>query len=366
MSSAIENQLLVFVGTYADARTEGVHVFELDPKSGSLTRLGGAAGAGNPSFLALHPNGKYLYAASEIGGFEGKPTGAVAAFALDEKTHLPTLLNQQPSEGNGTCHVSVEPKGRCVLAANYGGGSVASLPVGQDGRLKPPASSVKHEGASRANPKRQDKPYAHSIIPDPAGKFAVAADLGLDRLLVYKLDPAAGTLTPNDPPFAALKPGAGPRHTAFHPGGKYLYAINELDSTMTVFQWDGKAGKLTEVQNLSTLPEGYSGTNHPAEVVVHPNGRHVYGSNRGQDSIVHYAVDPAKGTLKMEGHTPTGGKNPRNFAIDPSGRFLIAANQDTNNLVVFRLDERTGRPTPTGETATVTKPVCVRYLTVSA
>lgn len=360
----MNNRLLVYVGTYGDARNETIPVFEMDTKSGALSRLGGASGVANPSFLALHPSGKSLYAASEIGGFEGKPTGAVAALALDPKTHLPTLLNQQPSEGNGPCFVAVEPKGKYVVVANYGGGSVACLPVEADGRLRTPADSKKHQGGSGVNAKRQDKPYAHSINPDPSGRFAVAADLGMDKLLVYRIDPATGSLIPNNPPFASTKPGAGPRHTAFHPNGKFLYAINELDSTIAAYKWDGEKGTLTEFQTLSTLPEGYDGRSSCAEVVVHPNGKHLYGSNRGHDSLVHFAVDPGTGRLRLEGHTPTGGKNPRNFAIEPSGRFLVTANQDTDNLVVFRIDERTGRPSPAGQTATVSKPVCVRFLTV--
>jgi 6-phosphogluconolactonase len=309
----------------------------------------------NPSFLALHPGGRYLYAACESGG------GSVAAFAINAKTGIPRLLNQQSAHGGGTCHVSVDHGGKNVLAANYGSGSIAALPIGPDGKLLPATAAIQHQGGSRANPKRQEGPHAHSINPDRKDRFAVAVDLGLDKMLVYRFDPARGTLTPNDPPSASTKPGAGPRHFAFHPSGRFGFVINELDSTVSSYRYDGNKGTLTEIQTLSTLPEGYTGTNYPAEVAVHPSGKFLYGSNRGHDSIAVFAINGVTGKLRAVAQTPTQGKNPRNFGITPSGDFLIAAHQDTDNLVVFRINRSTGRLTPTGQTLELPSPVCVRF-----
>ena len=257
--------------------------------------------------------------------------------------------------------MTVDRAGKNVLVANYGGGSVACLPIKEDGSLGEATSFIQHEG-SGPNPKRQQGPHAHSINVDAANRFAVAADLGLDKLLVYRLDAAAGKLTPNDPPFVAMAPGAGPRHFAFHPGGRYAYAINELNSTVTAMTYDADRGVLKAIQSITTLPEGFAGVNYPAEVQVHPSGKFVYGSNRGHDSIATFAVDAATGKLTSVAHEPTQGKNPRNFGIDPSGRYLLAANQDGNNVVVFRIDAKTGKLTPTGSSIQVTAPVCIKML----
>lgn len=348
--------MLVYIGTYSRRGSKGIYVYRLDPKTGVLSLVGDSGGSvGNPSFLALHPKGRFLYAASEAGG------GAVAALALDPVTGLPTLLNQQSSQGGGTCFVALDRGGKCVVAANYGGGSVALLPIGGDGKLLPASAFIQHQGASRANPGRQENPHAHSINVDAKGRFAVAVDLGLDKLLVYRIDPSKGTLTPNDPPGTATKPGAGPRHFAFHPNGRLGFGINELDSTVTSYRYDGDRGTLTEIQTLSTLPAGFSGSSSTAEVAVHPSGKFLYGSNRGHDSIAAFAIDTASGNLTATGQFPTGGKTPRHFGIAPTGDFLIAANQDSDNLVVFRLDTRTGRLLATGQTAGVPAPVCVRF-----
>lgn len=349
--------MLVYIGTYSKRGSKGIYVYRMDAKSGVLTAVGDIGGSvENPSFVALHPNGKYLYTACENGG------GSVAAFALDAASGIPTLLNQQPAQGNGTCHVSVDHHGRNVLAANYGSGSIVALPIGPDGKLLPATAAIQHTGPSKVNPSRQEGPHAHSINPDKKDRYAVAADLGLDKLLVYRLDSAKGILTPNDPPSTSTKPGAGPRHFAFHPNGKFGFVINELDSTTTSYRYDDSRGTLTEVQTLSTLPEGFTGASFPAEVAVHPSGKFLYGSNRGHDSIAVFAIDSSSGKLQPLGHTLTQGKNPRNFGITPSGDFLIAANQDTDNVVVFRIDTRTGRLTPTGQELSIPTPVCVRFL----
>jgi 6-phosphogluconolactonase len=351
----------VYIGTYTRGDSKGIYLAHLDLATGKLSGAELAAEVVNPSFLALHPTRPLVYAIGEIGNFAGGKTGAVSAFTRDEKTGKLALLNQQSSKGSGPCYVTVDRAGKNVLVANYGSGSIACLPLKEDGRLGEAAAFIQHEG-SGPNRQRQEGPHAHSINVDAANRFAVAADLGLDKLLVYRLDAAAGKLTPNDPPFVAMAPGAGPRHFAFHPGGRYAYAINELNSTVTAMSYDADRGELKTIQSTATLPADFSGTNYPAEVQVHSSGRFVYGSNRGHDSIVTFAVDAATGKLTRVGLVSTQGKNPRNFGIDPSGRCLLVANQDGNNVVVFRIDAQTGQLTPTGSSIRVTAPVCVKML----
>lgn len=359
--AAEPSSLRVYIGTYTSAKSKGIYLLKLDLQTGKLTKEGLAAETTNPTFLAFHPSQKFIYAAGEVGQFEGKPTGMVTAFSIDPATGLLTMLNQQPSTGRGPCHVSVDPSGKVALAANYGGGSIAALPIDPDGRLKPATTSIQHEG-SGPNPRRQEKPHAHSINPDPAGRFVFAADLGIDRIMVYRLDPAAGTLTPNDPPFASVTPGAGPRHFSFHPSGKVAYVINELLNTITVFAYDAQRGSLSELQTVKTLPADFSGNSTTAEVVVHASGKFVYGSNRGHDSIAAFSVDAQTGKLTPIGHYSTQGKTPRNFAIDPTGRYLLAANQGTDNIAVYRIDDASGKMELVDTLADVPAPVCVRFL----
>ena len=352
-------QMLVFIGTYTGARSQGIYVSRLDGATGKLSAPELAAATPNPSFLALHPNRRWLYAVSEIGDFEGRKTGAVAAFLVAPDTGRLTPLNQRPSGGAGPCHVSVDATGKCALVANYGSGSVAALPINPDGRLGEPGSVIQHRGSS-VNPQRQQGPHAHQIVTDAANRFAFVCDLGLDQILSYRLDAARASLTPNDPPFASVKAGAGPRHLAFRPNGRFAYVINELNSTITAFACDAKRGTLKELQTLATLPDDFKGASSTAEIEVHPSGRFVYGSNRGHDTIVVFAVDPASGKLTFVERQPTQGKTPRCFAIDPTGRFLLAANQDSDSIVVFAVDARSGRLKPTGQPVEVPSPVCVR------
>jgi 6-phosphogluconolactonase len=354
-------KLWVYVGTYTNAKSKGIYLFELDLASGQMTAKGLAGEAINPSFLAIHPSRKFLYAVGEMANFEGKRSGAVSAFAIDAANGWLKLLNQQPSVGAGPCHLIVDRDGKNVLVANYGGGSVAVLPVEADGRLRAASSVIQHTGKS-VNPKRQEAPHAHSINLDAGNRFAVAADLGLDQLLVYRFDPAKGTLTPNDPPFAKVAPGAGPRHFAFHPGGRFAYVINELASTVTAFAYDPDRGELKELQTISTLPDGFKGNNSTAEVQVHPSGRFLYGSNRGHDSIAIFTIDPATGRLTAAGHQPTHGKTPRNFGIDPTGTYLLACNQHSDTISVFRIDPQTGRLKGTGQVIEAPTPVCVKMM----
>ena len=352
---------LVYVGTYTTIKSKGIYAYRFEADSGRLTSLGLAAESVNPSFLAVDPSRRFLYAVNEISDYAGGRSGGVSAFAIDRATGKLTFLNEVSSRGREPCHVSLDKTGKFVMAANYGGGSVAVFPVLADGRLSEASAFVQHHGSS-VNPERQEGPHAHSIAPSPDNRFVLAADLGLDRLLVYHFDPAQGSLKPNDPPFATVKPGAGPRHFAFHPSDRFVYTINEMGSTITAFSYDAMRGSLRELETVSTLPKDFAGASDTAEIEVHPSGKFLYGSNRGHDSIAVFAIDDKKGTLTPVEHVPTEGKTPRSFAIDPAGSYLLVANQDSDNLVVFRIEARTGRLTPSGKVSDVPSPVCVTFV----
>ncbi len=354
-------EVRVYFGTYTRGASRGIYLSHLDLETGRLQPPVLAGETTNPSFLAIHPSRPLLYAVGEISGFQGKKTGAVSAFSMDPTSGKLTLLNQQSSQGPGPCHVSVDGTGKNVLVANYGGGSIACLPIAADGSLAEATCSIQHEGSS-INPQRQQGPHAHSINLDAANRFAFVADLGMDKIMVYRFDAAKGLLTPNDPPWTKSTPGAGPRHFSFHPNGRFAYVINELHSTVTAMQYDAARGVLAPLQTVSTLPDDFDGKNSTAEVQVHPSGKFLYGSNRGHDSIAVFAIDAATGKLTSVGRVATQGKTPRNFGIDPTGRFLLAANQTTDNVVVFRIDPKTGIPRPTGQSITVSSPVCVKFL----
>lgn len=358
-SAADAGKYRVYFGTYTGQKSRGIYTADLDLATGKLTEPRLAAEAVSPSFVAIHPSGHWLYAVSEIDDLNGRKTGGVSAFAIEADGGL-RLLNQQPSEGRGPCHVTVDPSGKFALVANYGSGSAAALPIEADGRLGPASSVVQHEGKS-VDPQRQEGPHAHSINLDAAGRYAFVADLGLDQVKIYRFDASSGKLTPADPAFVTLAPGAGPRHFAFHPRGDRAYVNNEMTSTITALHYAPEAGALQETQTLSTLPSPTPG-NSTAEVQVHPSGRFVYVSNRGHDSIAGYAIDPDNGRLTALGNTPTGGRTPRNFGIDPTGQYLLAANQGTDNVVVFKIDAKTGKLTPTGQEIAVGAPVCVKFL----
>jgi 6-phosphogluconolactonase len=351
----------VYIGTYTGGKSKGIYRFEFDPASGKLTGRALAAQTTNPSFLAIHPNRRFLYAVGEMADFRGQKTGAVNAFAIDSKTGNLTLLNQESSGGAGPCHVVVDPKGKYVLAANYAGGSACALAIGSDGRLGRQTAFVQHHGSS-VNKARQEKPHAHSINLDAADRFAFVADLGLDKVMVYRFDAAKGTLNSNDPPFAAVDPGSGPRHFAFHPNGKNAYVINELKSTVTAFRYDPERGVLKTLQTVPALPKGFKGSSTTAEVQVHPSGKFLYGSNRGHDSIAIFTIDPKTGELTPAGHQTDKIKTPRNFGIDPTGRWLLVANQGSDSVVVFRIDAKTGQLEPTGIVVAVPAPVCVKTM----
>ena len=353
-----------YVGTYTGPKSKGIYMVKLDPATGALSTPQVVGEVKDPSFLAIHPSNKFLYAIGEVNEFAGKKTGAVSAFAIDPASGKLALLNQQSSGGPGPCFVTVDATGKNALIANYGGGSVECVAIKADGSLGEPSTFIQHVGSS-VDQGRQKEPHAHSINPTPDNKYAIAADLGMDKLLVYKFDADKGTLTPNDPAFTSIAPGQGPRHFTFHPNGKWAYNCNEMGLTARAFAYDGDKGTLIEMQSLSTLPEDANRKGaSTAEVQVHPSGKFLYVSNRGHDTIAIFTIDPASGKLTAAGHQPSGGKTPRNFRIDPTGNFLLAANQDSGNIVVFRIDQTTGGLTPTGATAEVGSPVCIKFMPV--
>ena len=352
-------ELLLYVGTYTTGKSEGIYLYRLNLSSGELKRIDTTRGVVNPSFLALAPSRRYLYAVNEVAEFAGKRSGAVSAFAVDQKTGELQLLNQQASLGADPCYVEVDAGGKFVLIANYTGGNVTVLPVEPDGSLGA-ATDMKQGRGSSKNQERQEGPHAHCIVLDPTNRFAYSCDLGTDKIMIFRFDARNGKLLPGAPPWVQTKPGAGPRHLAFHPGGRYVVVLNELQSTVTAFARDPGKGSLKELRSLTTLPKDFIEANSSADIHVSPDGRFVYCSNRGHDSIAIFAIDP-RGGLATVGHESTRGMTPRNFAIDPSGAFLLVANQKSDNIVVFRRDQNTGRLNSTGQLAQVPSPVCLKF-----
>lgn len=353
--------VLVYIGTYTGRGSAGIYVYRLDTTSGMLEMTAPPAEIAHPSFLAIDPQKRCLYAVAELDEFQGHPGGGVSAFAIDADSGALTLINQQPSHGSAPCHICIDATGHYVLVANYSSGTVSVLPIQADGALGQATEIVQHQGAG-PNPWRQEGPHAHSVTLDPANRFAFVCDLGLDKVMIYRLDLDGGKLTPHTRPWVQANPGAGPRHFAFHPGGQHAYVINELDSTIAVYTYNRVEGTLTPLQTVPTLPVDFSGSNTCADIHVSPCGRFLYGSNRGHDSIAVFGIDQNSGMLTLLGHTSSGGRTPRNFAIDPTGTFLLAANQDSDNIVVSRIDRDTGQLTPTGHSITVSMPVCVKML----
>jgi 6-phosphogluconolactonase len=353
----------VYVGTYTEKDSKGIYRFSLSLEDGSMGNLELAAETPNPSFLAVHPSQEFLYSVNEVDKFDGKRSGSVTAFALNAATGNLTKLNEQASGGVGPCHLVVDREGTHALTANYGSGSAAVIALNKDGKLGEITSTVQHQG-NGADPGRQSGPHAHSINLDTMNHFAFVADLGLDKILVYRYSGRKGTLEPNTPPAFATAPASGPRHFAFHPNGRFAYAINELNSTVTALAYDYQHGTLKELQSLSSLPADFKGRSFPAEVQVHPSGKFLYGSNRGHNSIAIFAIDPVRGTLTPQGHQTHHIKNPRNFGIDPTGQFMLVANQDGNSVVCFRIEAKTGALTPVGGDLAIPKPVCIKMVRV--
>jgi len=351
---------LVFIGTYTNETTKGIYAFRFDEQSGALSPLGLVAETPSPSFLTASASGRVVFAVNEIGTFKGEKSGSVSSFAVDPGTGKLTEISVQASGGAAPCHLMLDRTGRYLAVANYGGGNFALLPVDAAGKLGPAKVVVAGQG-SGPNRQRQEGPHGHSAVFDAQNNFLIGSDLGIDRVLVYRFSAANGTLFANDPASASLPPGAGPRHFAFHPNGRFAFSINELASTITSFSWDAQSGRLGAVGSISTLPADFHADSTTAEIAVHPNGRFVYGSNRGHDSIAVFAMN-ADGTLRLVEHKSTRGQTPRNFAIHPSGRWLIAANQKSDTLAVFSIDDKTGALAPAGQLASVGSPVNVLFV----
>jgi 6-phosphogluconolactonase len=345
---------LVFVGS----GHTNIDAFRLNLTTGMLTRVGAVAPLKDASFMAISPNRKFLYAITEG---DAKDNSFVSAYRIDAETGNLTFLDQKLTGGSGPCFVTVDPKGKDVLVANYISGSASVFPIGPGGALGAMAGFVQDHGSS-VNHYRQEGPHAHCVLTDPDGRFAFVCDLGLDKVMVFKFDPAKGTLTANDPPSASIKPGSGPRHIAFHPNRHYAYVINEMASTLTVFAYDRHRGALSELEEHALLPADFRRESHAAEVAVHPSGKFVFASNRGDDSIVVYRCDPATGLLTFVERDSSGGKTPRNFEIDSTGAFLLAGDQDADLVVVFRVDPATGHLQPAGSVVAADKPMCVKCL----
>jgi 6-phosphogluconolactonase len=356
---------LVYFGTYTGGKSQGIYVAEFEPGTGKLGQARLVAKTENPTFLALSPGNKVLYAVNEVGDFQGRNSGAVSAFKMDTETGDLSLLNQQPSGGSGPCHLAVAENGGCVLVANYGSGSVAVLPIEADGRLRAPSASIQHRGSS-VNHERQEGPHAHFITWSPDNRVVLACDLGLDQIMLYRLNAAQTSLISNDPPFFRIKAGSGPRHLAFDPKGHFAYVLSEMLSTLTCCAYDSDTGQLKEIQTVSTLPENYSGASTGAEVQMHPAGRFVYASNRGHNSIAVFEVDSGTGRVRLVQTEPSQGKTPRHFCVDPTGRWLIVENQDSDNVVVFAVNLSTGHLSETGHSQQIGAPVCAVFVQKSA
>jgi 6-phosphogluconolactonase len=360
---ANSNQYLFYVGTYTEEKgstSKGIYAYRYDANSGEITPLGLAAETTNPSWVVVSPNGKYLYAANEVPKYNGPNSGGLSAFSIDHGTGKLTFLNEVATRGADPCYVSIDKTGKYVLVANYTGGSVAVFPIQSDGKLGAATAFVQHTGHG-ANKERQEAPHAHFIDLSPDNRFALANDLGLDEVKIYKFDSSKGTLAPNDPPFAKVADGSGPRHLAIRADGKFVYVLSEIKGTITVFSYDG--GKMQSQQIISTLPSGYSGLIEDAEIAIH--GNFLYASNReDSNTIAVFAIDHDKGTLSLVDITPTQGKGPRHFAIDPSGKLLFAENGGSDSIVIFSIDAKTGKLTPTGKKLDVSKPVCLAFVKV--
>ncbi|MFN8940152.1 MAG: lactonase family protein [Acidobacteriota bacterium] len=351
--SAAKPEYIIYVGTYTRQHSKGIYAYRYHPDSRQLTSLGLAAGTKNPSFLTIHPNRKYLYAVNE-------GDASVSAFAIEGPNGQLRELNVVPSGGGVPCHLVVEKTGKYLLLANYGSGnSVAAFPIQPDGSLGEPSSLMAHRGSSIGS--RQRGPHAHAAVLSPDHRFLFVPDLGLDQVFGYLVDSKQGKLTPADPPATPITPGSGPRHMAFHPNGKFAYVNSEMGSLVTAFAFTPAAGRLRQFQVISTLPRGFAKPNNTAEIEVHPNGKFLYVSNRGHDSIAVFRVDAKTGKLTFLEHAPSQGSIPRNFAIDPTGNYMFVANQNTGNIALLKIDQKNGRLTPSGETVAVDAPVCVIF-----
>lgn len=359
MTTVTSTKQILYVGTYTAKGSEGIYVFQLDSETGSLEHLHTVSTAENPSFLAIDSQNMFLYAVHELNDYQGAHSGAVRSFRINPETWNIILINEQPSFGEHPCHVTVTKRGDYVLLANYTSGSISIYPV-NGGLLEMASDTAQHVG-SGAHANRQQGPHAHSVNVSPDDRFLYAVDLGIDQIKIYDLAASPGILTPAEPSFVKTAPGAGPRHFTFHPNGQCAYVINELNSTITAYAVDAVSGALAEIQTIATLPSDFAGNNSCADIHVTPDGKFLYGSNRGHDSLVLFSIG-ADGKLALTGHESVRGKTPRNFAIDPTGTFLLVANQNTDNIVVFRINSKSGELSYTGHEAKVSMPVCIAFV----
>jgi len=356
-----DNKYLVYIGTYTGDGSDGIYAYRLDPLNGVLDSIGLVAETESPSFLAIDSKGKFLYAVNEIDSFQNKASGAISVFAIDKESGNLKLLQQVPSVGAAPAHLSLDMSGRYLLVANYNGGSVAVFPIESDGKLDSCSAFIQNVGSS-VNPERQTSPHAHFVQVTDDNRFAMVADLGLDKILLYKFDETNGSLVRNDPEFIMLDAGSGPRHFAFTPSGKFVYVLNELSSTVSVFSFESKTGMMETKQTVSTLPKNFTGQNTAAEILVDTKGKFLYVSNRGDDSIVLFNINSDDGSIKSVEWISSGGKTPRNFEIDPTGQWLFAANQNSDNIVIFRIDPISGRLNRTTKSYNIISPVCIRFV----
>ena len=358
----VPGQFYLYVGAYTNGEDEGIYVYKFDATDGDLKFLSTATGVVNPSYLAIHPKNNLLIAVNEIGEYEGDKSGSVSSFAINPNGSL-RLLNQVASGGGAPCYVSIDKSANWALVANYSGGNVSIFPLGKNGKLKPYSDLKQHTGSGIVDD-RQSKPHAHAIVLDPKENFALAVDLGLDKVISYNVDKKNGKLENITESDLTVVSGAGPRHLTFHPNKKLAFIISELNSTITSCTYEAKSGKLTSVMTVNTLPDGFSGESYCADIHVSPNGKFLYGSNRGHDSIVIFKIDQKTGELTYVDHHSVNGKWPRNFMIDPTGQFLLAANQNSNNIVVFKIDSETGKLRANGVEIEVSKPVCLKMMEI--
>lgn len=354
-ASAEPKTQFLYVGNYSN----GIQAFRYDSQALALQPLGMVGEMQRPSFLTLHPNGRFLYAVSELGNDKGSQ-GYVYAFSIDKSTGKLNFLNRQTSGGGGACHLVVNKTGKFLIVANYGSGSIADFPLKDDGSLGELASKVQFEG-SGPDAKRQKGPHAHEVVLSPDDRFLFVPDLGTDQVKIFRFEPSTGALTPNKPSSASVKPGAGPRHFALAPNGHFAYVLDEMGSSVTAFKLDASAGALSEIEAVSTLPEDNTTVNNSAELQIDSTGSFLYASNRGHNSIAVFAIDRQSGKLHRIQLVPSGGATPRNFVIDPSGKHIMAANQDSNNIVLFDRDVKTGKLTSTGKSVTSPSPVCLLF-----
>jgi 6-phosphogluconolactonase len=351
---------LVYFGTYTGPKSKGVYSGRFDSQTGQLTDIKVAGEIQNPSWVTIHPNGRYLYAVTEIGN-DARSEATLSSFSIDPASGDLKFLNKVSTGGGGACHLAIDKTAKSIAVANYGSGSTAVFRLEADGTLGQRTGFQQHSGSS-VNQRRQRGPHAHAVVFSPDNRFLLVPDLGMDEVISYRFDAGAASLTPDDPPYVKVKPGLGPRHFAFHPKGRFAYGLNEMGSAVTAFSYDPAKGVLTELQTISTLAPDFKGENNSAELMVDRAGRFVYASNRGDDSITVFAIDSKQGKLTEVERVPTQGKIPRSFGIDPTGKFLLAANQNSGNVVIFRVDEKSGKLTPTGQVVEVPSAVCVQFL----